>query len=827
MYLLTLTVAFIFALGDVSAIFAQESSDDEFTLEEITVTAQKRAENQQKVAIAMETISGDTIKELGKTDIDQILSTVSSAIINKAADGMRVTLRGMSNDNGVFFGRQVSTPTVAVNMDGAYTNRNSAGDNLYDVERVEVLYGPQSTMYSSASPGGVVNVITANPKLDQFDGSVTLEAGSYSLKHGEVSLNVPVVSKFAFRVAANYTKRDGYLTNGAEDEDSKAARVKALFQATDKLSFTLIAEISKQGGQGFGTNGVKLFDFQDGHWYNSDGTLDGKVTNPWTAATGQGETVAMPQPSNDGLNKKYSGRMDWDMGFGTLAIVPSYTPRDNDSTSTGTITQGMGPDAVSYATYTTSTGTGFEKSIEARMTSSSDFTLFKWIFGVNWYKMHDQKDDNTYLALDNSLNSFRTGFQNQTSKAVFGNITYPITDSFRATGGLRYTKEQTFSSMFESGRDTEPDVVNMDYDSPDYKLGVEYDLAENSMLYSDFSTSYRTQGNGAAANGKPFPAEKLKAFTLGSKNRFFGNRMQVNASAYYYKYNNYMAVTGIGSITDNYAGEYDSGHDYTGVDPDNLTPIARDLVSDTGNGVLDYIDNNGNDQFDWGTDTLLDGIAYASAGGGPSPPGSSGASQDPNGKTQGNLKVYGLDISTTTLVTQNLKVDVSVSYLKKYFTSLIFTIQEITQGVWNMPAIDYSGMDATFSPHWTVNAGFTYTIPLWNGGTLSPTFDTRYQTSYKMYFLDQILGTDRSIATGELIPLITDVSVSGVQEAYHLSNFSTVYASPSGKWTITGYVKNLENYAVKRSVFSNGPNGLSELTIGPPRTYGGILSVRF
>jgi len=180
MYILALAVASIFAMGDVSAVFAQESADDEFTLEEITVTAQKREENQQKVPIAMETISGETIKELGKTDIDQILSTVSSVIVNKAADGMRVTLRGMSNDNSMFQGRQVSTPTVAVNMDGAYTNRSAAGDNLFDIERVEVLYGPQSTLYSTASPGGVVNVVTANPKLDNFEASATLEGGNYN-----------------------------------------------------------------------------------------------------------------------------------------------------------------------------------------------------------------------------------------------------------------------------------------------------------------------------------------------------------------------------------------------------------------------------------------------------------------------------------------------------------------------------------------------------------------------------------------------------------------------------------------------------------------------
>lgn len=802
--LLAFTIGLIFVFGDVSVLFSQESSSQEFTLEEITVTAQKREENQQKVPIAMETISGEAIKDLGKTDIDQIISTISSVIINKASDGMRVTVRGMSNDNGVFFGRQVSTPTVAVNMDGAYTNRSAAGNSLYDVERVEVLYGPQSTMYSTPSPGGIVNVISASPKLDEFSTSFTLEGGNYGLKHGDASLNVPVSGKLAFRAAANITERNGYLTNGADDEDTKSFRFKALFQATDKLSFTIITEYSKQGGQGMGTNGVVLFDYQ------SD------VENPWTAAAGRGETEAGPQPMLEGINKKYSGRMDWDLGFGSLAIVPSYAPRDIKSTSTGRSMQGL-------PTYTLNNGGGYEKSIEARMTSSSDFELFKWIFGTAWYHSYDEMANDEYLVSTDELNFVRYGYQDQESKTVFGNVTYPVTDKFRATGGLRYTTESVYSYNYESpGRGMEE--VDMTYDAPDYKVGLEYDLGADSMLFSDFSTSYRTQGMGTTATGKPFPAEKLKAFTLGSKNRFLGNRIQVNASAFYYIYRNYMAVTMIGTVSDNYAGAYDPTHTYNAeaIESTGLTP--SEVRDGMGNGELDYIDNNHNGRFDWDTDTLLDGKATPPTGEpGPPPDGTAGTA---NGKVTGDARVYGLDISTSTLVSQNFRVDFSISYLRKYFTHLIFPFDGVDSALWNMGDIDYSGKDMTFAPHLTANATFIYTIPLWNGGTLSPTLETRYQSSYKMYFLNSILGTSRS-GNDPIQPWTTDVSKSAKQEPYHISNFSLVYAHPDGRWTLTGYVKNIENYAVKRSIFKNSPDNVGELTIGPPRTYGGVLTVRF
>jgi iron complex outermembrane receptor protein len=778
MIFLALTIGFILAHGDLSALFAQEASKEEFTLEEITVTAQKRAENQQKVPIAMETISGDVIKELGKTDIDQILSTVSSVIINKAADGMRVTLRGMSNDNPIFQGMQASTPTVAVNMDGAYTNRNSAGNNLYDVERVEVLYGPQSTMYSSPSPGGVVNIVTANPKVEQFEGSFNLEGGNYNLKHGEATVNIPVMSKVAFRVAAAMTKRDGYLTNGAEDEDTKSARFKALFQATDKLSLLFIGEISKMGGQGFG--GVALFDKQD------------KVKNPWEAQVLMGQTTALPQAKNDQVNKKYSGRIDFDMGFASLTILPSYSPRNNETTSIGTP---PGP-PVPYNIIQHMKQTGYEKSIEARFTSSTDFMLFKWIFGMTWYHSWDEAA-NTDIRSDNLLlDSYGNRYQNQRSKAIYGNITYPITDQFRATGGLRYTSETNYSYNLESARNNgQPEIVDMTYSSPDYKVGVEYDLAANSMLYSDYSTSYRTQGMGTDAAGNAFPAEKLKAITLGSKNRFLGNRMQVNASAYYYMYQNYMAVTGVSTLNDNYTG-----------------PGAH--------VGLDYVDNNHNGKFDINIDTVLDGIGTGVPG-----PGSDGVTGDPSSKVVGDAKVYGLDVQTSTMVTQNLKVDLSVSYLRKYFTNLFFPFLQITNDL-GIPDLDYSGKDMTFAPHWTVTASLSHNIPLPNGGTLTPRLDSRYQTSYKMYFLDTALNISKDrTAPFDLHIIPTDLRKFALQEPYHISDFTLVYAHPNGKWTLTGYAKNLENYAVKRSIVVMG--NMSDMMIGSPRTIGGILSVKF
>jgi iron complex outermembrane receptor protein len=695
---------------------------------------------------------------------------------------MRVTLRGMSNDNPVFQGMQASTPTVAVNMDGAYTNRNSAGNNLFDIERVEVLFGPQSTMYSSPSPGGVVNIVTANPKLEKFEGSATLEAGDYNLIHGEAIVNIPVVEKFALRVAASYLKRDGYLTNDAEDEDTQSGRLKALYQPTEDLSIVAIAELSKNGGQGFG--GVQIFDFQDGHYIGENGTVDlnSPVTNPWQSDS---ENDA-PGVSNDKTNEKYSAQIDWDMGVGSLSILPSYTPRDNETNELSTDRR-TGDLMLKWEEQS-----GYEKSIEARMTSPEDF-MFKWVAGLVYYHSLDEVFNNQRYADTLELSSEGHRYQDNESRAVYANITYPLTDALRATGGVRYTDESNYSSNYESGRNNnEPEVVDMEYSDPDYKIGIEYDLSESSMMYADYSTSYRTQGMGTDSEGNPFPPEKLDAITLGAKNRFFDNRVQVNASAYYYIYENYMAVTGVGTVSDNYGG--------------------------VENGHLDYNDLNGNGVFDIGVDELLDGVSTGNG------PGQNGAAMDEGAKQVGDAKVYGVDLQTSTVVTENFRVDLSVSYLRKYFTELYFDFKTITEEL-GVPDLDYSGKDMTFAPKWTVNLTLNYDFPLWNGGTLTPRFDTRYQTSYKMYFLDEIVATDRDRDTNEIVITRTDVSTAATQEDYHISNFSLAYVHPNGKWSLTGYVKNLEDYAVKRSIVVMG--GTQDMMIGAPRTCGAIFSYKF
>jgi iron complex outermembrane recepter protein len=248
------------------------------------------------------------------------------------------------------------------------------------------------------------------------------------------------------------------------------------------------------------------------------------------------------------------------------------------------------------------------------------------------------------------------------------------------------------------------------------------------------STSYRTMG--ASLTSKAAEPEEMTAYSLGAKNRFFGNRLQLNATAFYYDYSNYMAEGG--NIIDPLTMQNDDGSN-----------------------------------------------AY------------------------GDLRKYGVDLQTSTIISNDDKLDFSVSYLNSKFTNLFFDFESTA-----LPDFDASGSPLTNSSKWTLSATYSHNFSLWNGGILTARMDSRYRTSYYLSYKDWEQDQD----TYEIVKITKNVNY---QEAYHLSNLSMIYAHPDGKWTLTGYVNNLENYAVKKSYMMNN------MIIGDPRTCGFIISVKY
>ncbi|MBN1626000.1 MAG: TonB-dependent receptor [Deltaproteobacteria bacterium] len=741
LFIFTLFVAVCLGIitGDALVIYAQDTASEEFTLEEVMVTAQKREENQQKVGIAMEVITGDQLKELGRTDVDQILQNVSTALVQRTADGLRIGLRGVTYDTPAGYGDGVgATPgTVSINVDGVFTQRNPTGTGLYDIERVEVLYGPQTTTYASNAPGGIVNIEIARPKLDKYEFSGALELGNYSLRHGEVVVNAPIGSMFALRVSGNMNKHDGYVSNGADDEDSKSGRLRALFQPNEKLSFLITGEIVKDSNLNYGS--VRAFKNQD------------DVDDPWYSD----EDLSRRKPT-DTEKKKYWGNFSADFGLASLVLIPSKTDETYHRTSSTLRTDGT-------ISVSTSDGDGYERGIEARLTSPED-SKFKWLLVYNYYKGETFRLQRTvYEPITGFIDDITEMRLLLNNKAFLGDITYPITDRFRALAGARYSSDRAISSRTTiqtsgMGRDTYSD---MDYSSPNYKVGVEYDVSENSMLYGTFTTSYRVEQEAMAWDGSTLPAQKMNAYTAGTKNRFMGNKLQLNASAFYYDYKNrvFQAMQfPTVSMSNNFAY----------CDPD-AEPGEPNYAADC-----------------------------------------RGFRPDEGGRVPGNLTMKGADIQTSWIMTPKDKIDVSVSYLDSWIGRMIANFEFKDQPYASPENADFSNRAPTFSPKWTVTLNYNHNFTLGNAGVITARFDTKYQSSYEIDWWEERGGVDqRGYKT---------------QEPHRIDNFTMIYANPGGKWTLSGYVKNILNYAEKR--FMNAM-GVYNMSIGPPRTFGGILSVRY
>jgi iron complex outermembrane receptor protein len=741
---------FVFALGlgiileAAPAAMAQE--DDAFYLEEITVTAQKRSENQQKVAMAMQVLSAEDIQTKGKNSLDEMLADIPSVVINKANDGLRISLRGITDDTQTNHGQSVSMPTVALNVDGVFSNRKDTGTGLFDVERVEVLYGPQSTLYASNSPGGIVNVVTANPKLEKYEASGLLEYGNYDLLHTQGVMNAPIGSTVALRAAFSTSSHDGYLSNGGLDEDAKSARLRALYQPTEAFSVVVTGEIAKRTSQQFAA--VDAFDDQD------------DLEDPWHT------TRTLGDPTRN-ENKKIFGRIDWDLGFGALSLVPSYAKQTGAGQEISVM---PGPPGTSDIVQTNAfSSDSEEKAVELRMASPAESSL-KWVVGLNYYNSSDVMDTVGYV--DGVVNGdTRWSDMSEEASAVFGNLTYPVTDSFRATVGFRQSWDTLENLRREATTNPGPDgAPSIDvqtqffknkYDNPDYKLGFEYDLTGESMVYADFSTSYRNQGMGIQQSVTP-PPQELKAYTLGAKNRFFNNRLQVNAAAFYYDWENYSATELAFSF-----------------------PAEALATVDPPTGDYIYV------------------------------------VQDDGSTTWGDGRMYGLEMDSTLIISPNDTLKLSVSLLESEWKRLYFDYENeytlpasagrFPQGTSVMvdliPLEDasYDGKPMTSAPKVTLNATYRHMFNLPNGGSIEPEIQALYKSSYRLTWKDED-------------------DPYHYQENFYTLNFSAVYTAPDGKWTLSGYVKNAGDYAAKVG-YSGSP--VNATMLQDPRTYGAVLSVRF
>jgi iron complex outermembrane receptor protein len=776
-----------FVVGGAPCAFAQEDTDsDEFMLEEITVTAQKREENQQKVPITMEVVSGEDLVTMGKDNVDEILKAIPNVLINTSSDGMRISLRGITDDSIGMDDQRVGDSAVALNVDGSYNNMSNTGQNLFDIERVEVLMGPQSTMYGSNAPGGVVNVVTASPKTDKYSAKASAEYGSYDLINVQGVVNVPILQdKVGLRLAASKSQQDPYV-EGDSEMDTTAARLKVLYEPYDKLSVEVTGNWSERSGGGMMGGSVKPFIKEDG--YYPDGT---EVTDPWTAAEaddGGGNPMVQggDENKNDQVTKGFSANIDWETPLGNISAIPSYSESESDSSG------------MRMGNYSESEDSNTQAGGELRMTNAADFEMFEWILGGTYY----ESEQSRYTVTVGSNDSGR----DTTSKksAVYANITYPLpfNDKLKFTLGYRQSWDQNYSVEFGGpmSQDGESTSGNPDTESnPDWKYGFNYDPTDNLMIYGSFSSSYRMPNAMSMDESRP---EELDAYSLGAKSRWLDNRIQVNLSVYYYDYTNKLC-SGFKVMQD--IDELTLGGDYIGISDEeargpNAAAGTRSVEAEP-DGQYPTMDTAEDLDGDGLTDTNGDGVVddlftfEISEGG--------------NAQGYGAFNSLGIDLQTTFILTSKDRLNVSVSYLDAEWEDLHF--QYDWYMIWGDEngEEDYEGVMPVNSPKWSIAASYEHNFMLGALGTLTPRIDLQHKSKYNLLWDSEYNDT-------------TGVSK---QEAYTTYDVSAAFNHSSGRWSLNAYVKNITDYAVKKSYM--GMTGSEEMRLGDPRTYGATFSINF
>ena len=509
---------------------SQPREENSAIISEVVVTAQRYEESVQRSSLAIQVLSAEELQRAVVSEATDLNRIVPGLQIGTGGGAAQIYIRGV----GDFAASALSNPAVAVNVDGVYISRpQGVNSSFYDLARIEVVKGPQGTLYGRNASGGAVNLITNRPQLDGLHGDLGVTLGNYSQKQFEGAVNLPLSGTVAIRGAFNLSKRDGYLSDGTDDEDRKAARVRLLWQPNDALSLLLNADGAKEEGKGPGY--VQL---------PRQGNAD-----PWRSASSPEANAILASSPPIGFlvapigtdsfrdNKFWnvSAELNWDFGPATLTVVPAYrdvrlSERNYPAGLRNTI-----PEATSKQT-----------TLEARLSKATD--TVKWVAGLYYYDEDQEAQQEIYQGLFQDQSG---SYSPQTrSYAAFGQGTFTVTKSLRLIAGARYTDEHrtvTGSLYTRTPNGLPPGTPlpallvafngDRSFSSTTWKAGLEYDVTPDNMLFLTASTGFKAGGfNQTVAPLDTYEPEKLRAYELGSRNRLFEGRVQLNFEFFNWDY---------------------------------------------------------------------------------------------------------------------------------------------------------------------------------------------------------------------------------------------------------------------------------------------------
>jgi iron complex outermembrane receptor protein len=762
-----------FAQDATTSATAEQAPED---TGDIIVTATRSETLLSKTPIAMTAISGEGLREAGVTDSTRLNDLVPNLQISATGDAARISIRGVTSTDNT----EKGDPSAAFLLDGVYLARPiEALNSFYDLARVEVLRGPQGTLYGRNTTAGVINVIAARP-TDQFEGSVSGTYGSLGTVNATGMINLPVGEGLGIRAAVNYDRKDspiiqsGPVTQSLEGfRNVLSARLSFGGEIGDNFNFVIRGDYTEDKGGLY--NQLPLGNFFP--TIISPGASTAQTMAPVTQVTLRNpvdplyvprsstvqRTLTLPLVYPDRKDNKFygiAGEFTYDLGPASLTYLGSYRETKRRDVRDLLVFGFLHGSAFLNGDFN-------QSSHELRASFGKDGPIRGQV-GAYYF----QEESDIFASFGQPIAGLfgpaATGFafpQGPTkarSIAGFGQLTFDITQDLHLTGGIRYTSDKKsrvgatvvdFPSAAVSFCGAARCVLNENiaertFKKTTWKVGIDYDAPNLGLIYANVSSGYKAGGfndgcvTGAGIGCGLTPAllyynpETLVAYEAGFKFRLLDNALRLNVSAFHYDYSN-LQLSQIAT----------------------LAGVPQVLVQNAGTAKVDGIE--------------MEAIMKPS-----------------------DRDTIQFAINYTDARYDNFAPSIAVDIIGPGGTAVGTTKQVITR--------NFHGLQLDHAPKWTASAGYTHSFPIGDGGSVDASVRTRLSSSYVMQDLS-ILGQFR-------------------QPSFTKTDLSLTYKAPEDRWYIQGYAQNIEDTITLSAV---GTGLLSGATIEEPRTYGVRAGFKF
>ncbi|WP_421793740.1 TonB-dependent receptor [Hydrocarboniphaga effusa] len=562
-----------------SAPEASASKGNDLAVEEIIVTAQKRAQAAMETPLSLTALDSSALADRQVAALED-LATVSPGIRSGSQNGVnRLFIRGI----GLSSFASGADPSSAFYADGVYVGRPGFQlTSFFDVDRLEVVRGPQGTLYGRNATGGAVNLITRSP-TEEVSGYLDTTLGNYDLHQTQGALSGKLNSSGTLlgRVAFNTLNRGGYGEDIAQhhavnDANSKSFRGTLEYKASENVNFKLIGEHHEENDNNYFTVSSGAYPgYTLAGTQGSSNPANGSIPAGIEVSNGQDAATALPGDTNIRRASAVTGlatiQLDDNLSLSSITGWRD-TDRHNASNSDNT-SAGLGN------TYYNESAEQFSQELQLGYNDD------RWDAVLGLYYYHEKLSNYVlvpFVQFGPDFEYIQSGTMKIDAYAAFGQATYSVRPDLRVTVGARYNSEKKDTEGYFRPPSNDP-ASNIPIDDGKTwkaftpKFGVEYDIAEDTLTYASVTRGFKSGTFNVGQANPAIDPEKIWAYEVGFKSRLFDRRVELTGAAFYYDYTDLQVnkIIGLQTLTTNAAAAKNMG-----VELATTARLTRELTFD-------------------------------------------------------------------------------------------------------------------------------------------------------------------------------------------------------------------------------------------------------